>query len=311
LGLATMLSNVPMSIIGTPEFMAPEFYNETYNEKVDIWAFGLCVIEMATLEYPYSECSNIGSVYRTVSTGLKPQALAKIKNHKIIEFICCCLEEDISKRSSSEKLLIHPFLNDDPELDDKYTSLRNEEGLIKAFQIIGTPPTKQGWEAWIENTVTPIRELTKKRLHTQSQPPASSLNPTRGSTFLGDSHCLLTFKRFSVIGEDHHQNQTTLTTSPISKSDPKTLVTKNKIRSASQRNSEMTKRSIPEEDDVLILEDHPSSSTPQKSYSNVPSSKTDSSNNRRTHLTNSTPASKRLENQISKNLKEFSSTPEI
>jgi len=286
LGLATILSNIPMSIIGTPEFMAPEFYNETYNEKVDIWAFGLCVIEMATLEYPYSECSNIGSVYRTVSTGLKPQALAKIKNHKIIEFICCCLEEDISKRSSSEKLLIHPFLNDDPELDDKYTSLRNEEGLINAFQIIGTPPTKQGWEAWIENTVTPIRELTKKRLHTQSQPP------------------------FSVIGEDHHyQNQTT--TSPISKSDPKTLVIKNKIRSASQRNSEMTKRSIPEEDDVLILEDHPSSPTPQKSYSsNAPSNKTDSSNNRRT-LTNSTPASKRLENQISKNLKEFSSTPEI
>ena len=48
--------------------MAPEFYVETYNEKVDIWAFGMCVIEMVTLEYPYSECSNVASVYRAVST---------------------------------------------------------------------------------------------------------------------------------------------------------------------------------------------------------------------------------------------------
>lgn len=55
-------------MLGTPEFMAPEFYYERYNEKVDIWAFGLALIEMVTLEYPYSECTNIASVYRAVSS---------------------------------------------------------------------------------------------------------------------------------------------------------------------------------------------------------------------------------------------------
>jgi WNK lysine deficient protein kinase len=48
--------------------MAPEFYENTYNEKVDIWALGLCVQEMVTLETPYSECNNVAAIYRTVSS---------------------------------------------------------------------------------------------------------------------------------------------------------------------------------------------------------------------------------------------------
>ena len=54
------------SVIGTPEFMAPELYEEKYNEKVDIYSFGMCVLEMATGEYPYSECENVGQVFRKV-----------------------------------------------------------------------------------------------------------------------------------------------------------------------------------------------------------------------------------------------------
>ncbi|MBA0820532.1 hypothetical protein Gohar_019620, partial [Gossypium harknessii] len=47
LGLATVLeqSNAK-SVIGTPEFMAPELYDESYNELVDIYSFGMCMLEM-------------------------------------------------------------------------------------------------------------------------------------------------------------------------------------------------------------------------------------------------------------------------
>ena len=47
---------------GTPEFMAPELYDEQYDEKVDVYAFGMCVLEMVTSEYPYSECLNAAQV---------------------------------------------------------------------------------------------------------------------------------------------------------------------------------------------------------------------------------------------------------
>ena len=52
---------------GTPEFMAPEVYDEHYDESVDVWAFGMCMLEMATSEYPYSECSGPAQIYRKVT----------------------------------------------------------------------------------------------------------------------------------------------------------------------------------------------------------------------------------------------------
>lgn len=52
--------------VGTPEFMAPEVYAEEYNELVDIYSFGMCVLEMVTFEYPYSECSHPVQIYKRV-----------------------------------------------------------------------------------------------------------------------------------------------------------------------------------------------------------------------------------------------------
>lgn len=53
---------------GTPEFMAPEMYEEHYDESVDVYAFGMCMLEMATSEYPYAECHNAAQIYKRVTT---------------------------------------------------------------------------------------------------------------------------------------------------------------------------------------------------------------------------------------------------
>uniref|UniRef100_A0A0A9DN06 non-specific serine/threonine protein kinase n=1 Tax=Arundo donax TaxID=35708 RepID=A0A0A9DN06_ARUDO len=47
--------------------MAPELYDEEYNELVDIYAFGMCLLELVTFEYPYCECSNAAQIYKKVS----------------------------------------------------------------------------------------------------------------------------------------------------------------------------------------------------------------------------------------------------
>uniref|UniRef100_A0A8C9YEM8 Protein kinase domain-containing protein n=1 Tax=Sander lucioperca TaxID=283035 RepID=A0A8C9YEM8_SANLU len=68
LGLATLKkASFAKSVIGTPEFMAPEMYEEKYDEAVDVYAFGMCILEMATSEYPYSECQNAAQIYRKVT----------------------------------------------------------------------------------------------------------------------------------------------------------------------------------------------------------------------------------------------------
>lgn len=55
-------------LTGTPEFMAPEVYEEAYNELVDIYSFGMCILEMVTFEYPYSECTHPAQIYKKVSS---------------------------------------------------------------------------------------------------------------------------------------------------------------------------------------------------------------------------------------------------
>ena len=61
-------SSLTSVLPGTPEFMAPEMYEEHYDEAVDVYAFGMCMLEMATSEYPYSECQNAAQIYRKVTS---------------------------------------------------------------------------------------------------------------------------------------------------------------------------------------------------------------------------------------------------
>jgi hypothetical protein len=111
LGLSTLMREGPaQSVLGTPEFMAPELYDELYDEKVDIYAFGMSVLEMVTSEYPYSECSNAAQIYRKVTMKNKPAALEKIRDEETRNFIDLCLLHDYKKRPSAAALLEHEWL---------------------------------------------------------------------------------------------------------------------------------------------------------------------------------------------------------
>ncbi|KAJ6765420.1 SERINE/THREONINE-PROTEIN KINASE WNK WITH NO LYSINE -RELATED [Salix purpurea] len=114
LGLATILhaSQHAHSVIGTPEFMAPELYEEDYDELVDIYSFGMCVLEMLTSEYPYSECSNPAQIYKKVTSGKLPEAYYRIEDVEAQEFIGRCLAT-ASKRLPARELLLDPFLTSD------------------------------------------------------------------------------------------------------------------------------------------------------------------------------------------------------
>ncbi|CAN8245616.1 unnamed protein product [Cochlearia groenlandica] len=92
LGLAAVMQQpTARSVIGTPEFMAPELYEEEYNELVDIYSFGMCMLEMVTCEYPYSECRNQAQIYKKVTSGIKPQSLSKVDDPQVKQFIEKCL----------------------------------------------------------------------------------------------------------------------------------------------------------------------------------------------------------------------------
>uniref|UniRef100_A0A6N2MTL6 non-specific serine/threonine protein kinase n=1 Tax=Salix viminalis TaxID=40686 RepID=A0A6N2MTL6_SALVM len=106
LGFATIVgrSHTAHSILGTPEFMAPELYEEDYTEMVDIYSFGLCLLEMVTMEIPYSECDNVAKIYKKVTSGVKPQALNKVADPEVKAFILKCIAEPRARPSASDLL---------------------------------------------------------------------------------------------------------------------------------------------------------------------------------------------------------------
>ncbi|GLU17565.1 hypothetical protein SLE2022_339260 [Rubroshorea leprosula] len=110
LGLAIVMQQpTARSVIGTPEFMAPELYDEEYNELVDIYSFGMCMLEMVTCEYPYSECKNPAQIYKKVTSGIKPASLSKVHDSQVKQFIEKCLLP-ASMRLPAMELLKDPFL---------------------------------------------------------------------------------------------------------------------------------------------------------------------------------------------------------
>ncbi|XP_072179034.1 uncharacterized protein [Diadema setosum] len=113
LGLATLKkSSFAKSVIGTPEFMAPEMYEEHYDEAVDVYAFGMCMLEMATSEYPYIECSNAAQIYRRVTSGVKPASFDKVTDPKVKEIIDGCTKRNKEERYLIQELLKHEFFED-------------------------------------------------------------------------------------------------------------------------------------------------------------------------------------------------------
>ncbi|XP_035857910.1 serine/threonine-protein kinase WNK2 isoform X11 [Sander lucioperca] len=114
LGLATLKrASFAKSVIGTPEFMAPEMYEEHYDESVDVYAFGMCMLEMATSEYPYSECQNAAQIYRKVTSGVKPASYSKVSDPEIKEIIGECICHRWEERYSIKDLLNHAFFAED------------------------------------------------------------------------------------------------------------------------------------------------------------------------------------------------------
>ncbi|MGH0116560.1 UNVERIFIED_CONTAM: hypothetical protein FKN15_014760 [Acipenser sinensis] len=114
LGLATLKrASFAKSVIGTPEFMAPEMYEEKYDESVDVYAFGMCMLEMATSEYPYSECQNAAQIYRRVTSGVKPGSFDKVAIPEVKEIIEGCIRQNKDERYAIKDLLNHAFFQEE------------------------------------------------------------------------------------------------------------------------------------------------------------------------------------------------------
>ncbi|KAG2310864.1 hypothetical protein Bca52824_022421 [Brassica carinata] len=130
LGLARMLRDRSSahSVLGTPEFMAPELFEGNYNELIDVYSFGMCFLEMITSEFPYSECNSPVHIYKKVVSGKLPSAFYRVEDIEAQIFIRKCLVP-ASQRMSARELLQDPFLSS----DESWMVYARGAGKLKPF----------------------------------------------------------------------------------------------------------------------------------------------------------------------------------
>jgi len=138
LGLACVMQpdeNEKRAVLGTPEYMAPEMLDGNYNELVDVYSFGMCVLEMLTVEYPYRECGTVAKTFDTVRKGKKPRSLQNVKDPTARDLIEKCLEPP-DRRPPSFVLLDHRFFQK-PECGDALTDQYPPKNPIEGTPYVG------------------------------------------------------------------------------------------------------------------------------------------------------------------------------
>lgn len=102
---------------GCAAYMAPERIdppdpmNPDYDVRADIWSLGITLVELATGEFPYRDCSTEFELLSRVMNEDPPQ-LPKEKgfSSNLNAFVRTCLMKDYKFRPKYHKLLRHPFI---------------------------------------------------------------------------------------------------------------------------------------------------------------------------------------------------------
>lgn len=137
-GLSKISEDSFKTMLGTPEYMAPEVYDEKYDHRIDIYAFGMCLLEMLSNEIPYSECSMPAQIWKKITDGILPDCLKKVSNKFGKELILICINHNPDERPDINKIYGHDFfINDsmDNQIVNENELFENKsEELISMFR---------------------------------------------------------------------------------------------------------------------------------------------------------------------------------
>ncbi|KAJ8983505.1 hypothetical protein NQ317_005163, partial [Molorchus minor] len=118
-------------------------YEEHYDEGVDVYAFGMCMLEMATSEYPYSECTGPAQIYKKVISGIKPASFEKVQNPEVKDVIESCIRPRKEDRPKVKDLLNHAFFEEDVGLKVEVVS---QESKKIVFRLRVIDPKKRTYK---------------------------------------------------------------------------------------------------------------------------------------------------------------------
>ncbi|XP_078695219.1 LOW QUALITY PROTEIN: mitogen-activated protein kinase kinase kinase kinase 4-like [Branchiostoma floridae x Branchiostoma belcheri] len=107
------------TFIGTPYWMAPEVIacdenpDATYDYRSDLWSLGITALEMAESQPPLCDLHPMRALF-LIPRNPPPRLKSKKWSKKFVSFVENCLVKNYHQRPSTEQLLKHPFIRDQP-----------------------------------------------------------------------------------------------------------------------------------------------------------------------------------------------------
>lgn len=131
--------------------MAPEVFfceantDMTYDYRVDIWSFGITLIELAEMDPPHHEmrADRVGAKIRQAI----PPTLKNPRqwSDEFVDILTCCLKRDPTERKTCRELKQHSFFNNAETFHSSILYLLEEYKTIPVVEVVDdesipTPP---------------------------------------------------------------------------------------------------------------------------------------------------------------------------
>ena len=153
-GISKIIKNQPFfkTIIGTPYYISPEMYNNIkYDNKIDIWAMGCILFEMATLTVPFHG-NNIKSLKKNIINGHFNDDKLNYYSPDLKHMISLMLNKNYYSRPSIHDIIHSPiFKKHEIELNLDYSYKHSNTIVNKLQHNIVLPKYSSEWKDVIQH----------------------------------------------------------------------------------------------------------------------------------------------------------------
>ena len=95
-----------MTGCGSVLWMAPEILRgQKYNEKVDVYSYGMCLLELVSCKVPWKGVSNNAEVPHKVTSGKRPEAQLGDTDEDLCDLIKRCWAQQSQQRPSFHEIV--------------------------------------------------------------------------------------------------------------------------------------------------------------------------------------------------------------
>ncbi|CAF0727223.1 unnamed protein product [Adineta steineri] len=202
--------------IGTVYWMAPEvFFCEastynTYDYRVDIWSFGITLIEMAEMDPPYHEMrqERVGAKIRQAA----PPTLRDIRRWStdFNNLLSCCLKRNPLERLTCSELKQHPFMLNAKSVHSSILYLLEEYKATPVVEVVEEDiilPTSQSKSDIKSEHRLSKGSITEEELKKYSVPSNTALSDDEDNDVDDDNHSSIADGDIATLTDDIQQNE--------------------------------------------------------------------------------------------------------